>query len=315
MSDAISPILTNPLGSYGLSTSGMYGSYADPTMSLMGNNAYYGAYGNNGYMNGLGMMGYMNPEYIKQMYNTQFEIEKNQFTNANQMHELIQQAEVHHLSAHDRAIFQKALVDGDIQNHIRNLADVIREGNQNAIVSEYTKLKQNITTKYAKDILDSKNTSDVNSSIDNIISLLYGQILSTQNGGVAVDLRSDIKKYGESAFAHGFNKTFLGKKDYHDKYTEETLSYIYGTPIDNKQGKERMEKVGGLSARVTESLLSIPTGAAVGAGIGVMASFFAKILTLGHSPFAKGAWHLGRWGASLGMAGALIGDVFWQTTR
>ena len=314
MTGEISPILSNPLSTFGLGMGSQFGAYGDPTMSLMGG---YGSYGT-GYTNNMGMMGmmgFMNPEYIKQMYNTQFEIEKAQLNNSNQMHELIQQAEVQHLSVHDKAIFNKALVDGDVKNHIRNLADVIRAGDQNAICTQYDKLKQTIYTKYAEDIRNNKNTADVSSSVDNIISLLYGQILSTQNGGVPVDLRQDIKKYGESAIAHGFNKTFLGKEDYHDKYTEETLSYLYGTPIDNKGGKDRMQKVGGAGARVSEAVLAIPVGAAAGASAGVLASLFGKILTLGHTPFFKGAWHLGRWGASIGMAGALLGDIVWQATR
>lgn len=324
MSGEISPILSNPLGAFGLGVGSQLGTYGNPISSYM-----MGGYGSagTGYMNGLGMtgmtgmngmmgmMGMMDPEYIKKIYGTQFEIEKAQLENTNQMHTLIQQAEVEHLSTHDKAIFQKALVDGDVKNHIRNLADVIRSGDQNAICYQYDKLKQTIYTKYAADIRNSKNSADVSSSVDNIISLLYGQILSTQNGGIPVDLRNDIKKYGESAIAFGFNKAFLGKKGYHDKYTEETMSYCFGTRIDNKEGKDRMKNIGAGGARILEGMLSIPVGAAVGASAGVLLSLAGKVLTLGHTPFLKGAKYLGKWGASIGMAAALLGDIVWQSTR
>ena len=324
MYDAISPIEANALGSMAY---GGYGAYG------LGGYGAMSPYGIGGY----GMMGMMNPTFMAQMYKIQQDMEKAQLEHADTMHGLIQQSEVNHLSAHNRAIFQKALVDGDIQNHIRNLSDVIRAGDQDAICIEYDKLKNTIYTKYASEIDDGSNSANVKSSIDDIITLLYNQILTKQNGGEPVDLRNDIKKYGETAFSHGFNKTFMGKDGYHDNYSEETLSYLYGTRIDNKGGKDRMEKGGSYIARLTEAALSVPIGAAAGAGAGVGILGAGSILTgwlpkatnasgaprkgilgflsKGRVPFFKHVGKFGKVGASVGLAAGLVGDLIWQATR
>ena len=138
------------IGAFGLEPSGAYSDYS----SMMGMSPYgIGMMGMSPMM-GMGMMG-MSPafmgqmaEFQKQMAELQHQQEKSQLNHATDMHSLIQQAEVSQLSAHDRAIFEKAMVDGDVKEGIRTLANVIRTGDQDAICEQYDKLKMSIYTKY-----------------------------------------------------------------------------------------------------------------------------------------------------------------------
>ena len=317
MYDGLSAI--SGMYNYGMAgNSALSGMYGNPMMSMMGGI---------GSPYGMGMMGMMNPDYIKQMYNTQFEVEKAMLNNATQMHDLTTQAEVEHLSAHDRALFEKAMVDGDVQCGIRNLGDVIRTGDQDAICIEYDKLKQTIYTKYSDYFQNNGNKMNTKANVDNLISMIYGQVYTKQNGGVPVDLRTDIKKYGETAFMHGCNQTFLGKQDYHDNYSEETLSYLFGTRIDNKGGKDRMEKAGGYLARGAEGLAALGVGYAGGvAARSVVKAFAPKFLSNFGSKIVKNHsknWFVkqgqklsqfGTWG-KIGALAALTGDVVWQMSR
>lgn len=72
---------------------------------------------------------------------------------------------------------------------------------------------------------------------------------------------------------HGFNEKFFGKKDYHNKYTEETLSYLFGTRIDNKAGKDRMDKIGGGFGRVAEGATAWAAGYGAGLGLAAIGKF------------------------------------------
>lgn len=150
---------------------------------------------------------------------------------------------------------------------------------------------------------------DPKESINNIIEAMYTQIIS-KKVGETVSLRSDIKKYGETAFMHGFNEKFFGKKDYHNKYTEETLSYLFGTRIDNKAGKDRMDKIGGGFGRVAEGATAWAAGYGAGLGLAAIGKLWnpaglCKELGL------KGTHKLGKFMA----IAALAGDVLWQMSR
>ena len=330
MTGAYSAIGTNPIGSYGLDVGNGYGSYGDPMMTGMmpgmggmygGMSGMYGGmsspYGMGmaspygmGMMGGLGMMGMMSPQYIQQMGQAQQALlqlqqqnEVSQLNHATDMHKLIQNADVQNLSIHERTIFEKAMTDGDIKNGIRNLCDVIRTGDQDAICEEYDKLKQYIYTKYADYIESNGGKMDVQSSVNDLISLLYGQICSAQSGEIC-DLRTDIKNYGESPFAHGFNSCFLGNSGHNEKYTEETLSYLYGTRINDKGSKSRAQKFGRWTAKGTEFLGSAAVGAGVGAGI-----FAAGKAIAGNMPGKLKAWVLG------GAAAIGLVDTIWQLSR
>ena len=85
-------------------------------------------------------------------------------------------------------------------------------------------------TKHADYLKANSNRLNPSDSVNNVIENLYAQIITAKTGQVA-SLRNDIKQYGETAFNHGFNKNFFGKKDYHNNYSEETLSYLR----ENKQ--------------------------------------------------------------------------------
>lgn len=285
------------LGMYGLGTGGSYGSYYNPsTMNMMG-------------MGGMtGMMGMYNPTFMSQMTQAYQDIEKSQLKHAGAMHELLLENKTNAFKAEDMAMFKKAMEDANVNGQIVNLAEKIREGDADGICEEFDRLKIALYQKYNTELKANSNRLDPTESVHTIIENLYSQIISKKTGE-QVSLRSDIKKYGETAFMHGFNKDFFGKKDYHGKYTEETLSYLFGTRIDNKGGKDRMESIGGWVGKGAEGATAAVGGYAAGlgfAGLGAIesSSLRNKITLSGMHKFGKFA-----------ALAALAGDIFWQCTR
>ena len=264
----ISPY-TSGLGTYGLS--GFNGMYTmDPTMM-------YGM---------SGMMGMYNPTFMAQMsqaqlqmLQTQQEMEKQQLRHSGNMHDTLMDVKMQNMSGEERALFESLAQDGGIKSAIGNLADVIRTGNQDEICRQYDIVKQTIITKYSSYLKNNMSTMTPEETVRGVIEGLYSKYVSAQ-AGEAVTLQSDIRKYGESAFKHGFNKAIWGGDDYHGRYTEQTLSYITGTKIDNLSGKEKMHKRGEKVGKIVK-YGSLPLvgavlgrfggwkGAAIGAGIGV----------------------------------------------
>ena len=283
------------LGTYGLSSGGSFGSYGDPSMM--------------GLTGGMGMMGFYNPAFMGQMTQAYQNIEKSQLEHSSAMHELLKQNQVSAYKADDRALFQKSMEDASLNGLIVNLAEKIREGDADGICEEFDKLKLALYQKHNAYLRANSDRLDPKESINNIIEAMYTQIIS-KKVGETVSLRSDIKKYGETAFMHGFNEKFFGKKDYHNKYTEETLSYLFGTRIDNKAGKDRMDKIGGGFGRVAEGATAWAAG--YGAGLGLAA--IGKLWTpagLCKELGLKGTHKLGKFMA----IAALAGDVLWQMSR
>ena len=300
----------SPIGTYGLDMSGAYSSY-DPYMMSMGLGGMNGLTGMGGLstmspysMGSMGMMGGMyNPTFMSQMVQMQQDIEKNQLQHSSAMHSLLQQNQVNQLSDHERTVFESAMIDGDIDQGIRNLADAVHAGNQDAICMRYDDLKNMIYKKHGEYFRNNSGNMTSKQNVDNFISMLYSQKLSP-NAGEIVDLKTEIKQYGDSAFWHGFHKSFLDKKDYHKRYAEETLKYFFGDPIDNETGKKRIQKIGGICGNVAEGVAGVAGGAGGGAVVGGIIGAFFK------NPFtgAKIGMKLG------GLAGG-IGDIAWQITR
>ncbi len=300
---------------YGISSIDM-NPFANPMMSMMG--GYGGMYGMNGMspygyggMGMMGMMGMMNPQYIEQMAEVQKKIaeiqnqaEVQQMNHAVDNHELLVQSEIQNMSVHDRAFFQKAMVDGDINQGIKSLASVIRKGDSDAICEQYDKLKQNIYAKYGDEFIQNGIIGDERKVLD-YIEKLYNIIITKQNGGEIADLKNDIKVYGETSFGHGFNKAFFGSDDYHNKYTEEVADYIYGEGIDNKHGKDKMHSVGSFTGSTLRYGIAGLVGFGGGYGIG-------KILERTISKMPAGAG--GKYGKWLGALAGLIGAYVWQNT-
>lgn len=292
------------LGGFGLDPSGAFSDYS----SMMGMSPYGATMG----MSPYGMMG-MSPAFMgqmaemqKYMAEIQHQQQKSQLDHTQQMHSLIQQAEVNNLSAHDRAIFEKAMVDGDIKEGVRNLANVIRKGDQDAICEEYDKLKMSIYTKYSDYFQSADKNKNSFANVNNLIRTLYAQIVSAQTGQY-VDLENDINRYGETAFMHGFNKTFLGKKGHNEKYSEETVNYLFGTRINDKGSKDRTQKIGGWCARGAEGLSAGVAGYLGALGLAGITKFaFPSLATS-----LEGLHKFGKWGA----LAAIGADIFWQISR
>ena len=291
----------NGLGSFGLGAGGTYSSIGD--MSSMGM-AGYGMSGMGAMMGMPGMMGMYNPSFMGQMNKAYHEIEKQNLEHAGAMHKLMLQTQTQNYQADDQYLFQKSLEDGSVNTLIVNLADKIREGDADGICEEFDKLKSTLYTKHADYLKANSNRLNPSDSVNNVIENLYAQIITAKTGQVA-SLRNDIKQYGETAFNHGFNKNFFGKKDYHNNYSEETLSYLFGTRIDNKSGKDRMENIGGTVGRVAEAGTVAASGAAAGIGASILARLFSSKVTF------RGA----KWMAAIGAVGGLAADVLWQMSR
>ena len=299
----------NSLGTYGLGGTGMYGSYTDPMMM--------GAYSPYGMGMGMNMMG-MYPTYMKQMMEAQQDIEKMQLNHASDIHKIKLEHNTEEYKAHDRNIFEKAMVDVGVNGGIAKLAEKIKEGDQDGICEEFDKLKQTVYTKYRDYFNANKDNMNVNESVTNFVEVLYSKIRTAQTGH-EVSLRNDIEKYGESSFEHGFWKNLHGK-DYHQKYTEETLNHIYGTNIDNKEGKERMAKVGAKAESIAEYVASPFVGYAAGVGaattIAGLGKLFLPLPKAASSKFNFAAFKsFGKVAGTVGAIAALVGDIWWQNSR
>lgn len=296
----------NGLGSFGLGAGGTYSSIGD--MSSMGM-AGYGMNGMGAMMGMPGMMGMYNPSFMGQMNKAYQEIEKQNLEHAGAMHNLLLQTQTQNYRANDEYLFNKSLEDSAVQGGIMNLAEKVREGDADGICEEFDKLKSTLYTKHADYLKANSNRLNPSDSVNRVIEDLYAQIMTAKTGQVA-SLRNDIKQYGETAFNHGFNKNFFGKKDYHNNYSEETLSYLFGTRIDNKAGKDRMETFGGAAGRVAEGA----TAAGAGYGIGLAAAALAKVvnpLGICKNLGFKGTHSFGK----IGLMAALAGDILWQMSR
>lgn len=309
----------NGLGTLGL---GGASSYYDPTMMDMA--GAYSPYNSMGMMGayaspytGMGMMGMYNPTFMGQMNQAYQQMEVDQLNHAGAMHNLLLQNQTQAFTDQDRAIFEKAMVDAGVNKGVTNLAEMVRKGDADGICQTYDELKQTLYTKYSDYFKANANKLDPADSMANFIELLYSKIVSAQQGE-QVDLRSDVKRFGETAFEHGFWKNFHGS-DYHDKTSEEALSYMFGTPIDNKAGHERMEKYGATAEKVAE----VGTAAAVGAvAVPTMAkagkSVLSSIVSIGSKNAGESIAKLGTFNKKWAWAGAIglaIGDWLWQQSR
>ena len=281
------------LGMYGLPGGGTYSSYYNPAFMGFG---------------GMGMMG-MYPNYMKQMNQAYQDIEKQQLSHSGAMHDLLLENKTNAYKAEDSAMFRESMEDARLNGLVVNLAEKVREGDADGICEEFDKLKVALYQKHNAYLKANSNRLDPTESVNNIIEGMYAQIISKKTGE-QVSLRSDIKKYGESAFMHGFNDKFFGKKDYHNKYTEETLSYLFGTRIDNKGGKDRMEKIGGGVARAVEAGTAAAAGYGAGLGLAALGKVFNP-LGICKNLGLKGT---GRLAKGLALA-ALAGDIVWQMSR
>ena len=314
------------IGSYGgLGNAGLYGSYYDPSMlSLMGGYSGYGM--TNPMMGSMGMMGMYNPafmaqqtEMMKQYYSAQNEIQKMQLQSQTDLHAAKEQAQVDNAIAHDKAFFDTVMVNGDFQDLVREMYTGIRDGKMDYAAQKYFELKQAILNKYGSYFNESQGEINDRAKINDYISKLYAEYGAGFSGdGIKPDLKTDILKYGENAFQHGFNTTFMGNKNHTKSTAEETLYQMYGIPIEDKSSKELSHKAGSVAGHIGEA----GTAAVVGSALGALALGTAKLvgndigagkLTWNHN-FAKKCTNLPKWMKTFALF-AVAGDIFWQMTR
>lgn len=306
------------IGSYGgLGSAGLYGSYYDPSMmmSMMGG---YGSYGmtNPMMMGGMGMMGMYNPsfagytEMMKNMYSAQNEINKLQLQNATEMHAAKEEAQVYNAQVHDRTFFNTVAVNGDVQNGIREIYKGIHDGDMDYVAQKYYELKQVILNKYSDHFNNSLGGINDKENIDHYISTLYSEIAGGYNPGAPKpDLRNDILTYGESAFEHGMNTSFMGNSGHNKLSAEECLNQIYGTRINDEGSKQKAEWLGQKAGKAKE--LGLAAGAGVIGGLGIWG--LGRLTPIkAVSNLFKGKAKAAAWIGGLGLAAA---DWLWQASR
>lgn len=325
----------SPIGNFGLGSSGAYSSY-DPSMmmSMMSGygvmNPILGTFGGMG-----GGVPYMNPmmggganyytqymEAMKSIYKQQEEIEKQRLQSATEMHAMKEMAEYYNLSAHDQAFFSKAMLDGYIQQGIREMYDGIRKGNMDYVVQKFYELKQGILNKYSDHFASAEGGINSKENINNYIRILYSEIAGAYTPGAPKpDLINDIQAYGETPFWHGFNKTWLGNKGHNQLNAEEALNQMFGTGINDAGSKAKAEQIGGYVSRAGEVAAAGVAGSVAGAtALGVTKLFTPSFITkaipdaITTNGLVKWSTKFGTW-AKAGALALAVGDILWQMAR
>ena len=311
----ISGIGFSPLGTVGLDSTGTYASY-DPCMpSMIGLN--YGLGMNNSIfpMAGMGMMGSMygmyNPLYMTQL---QQQMESSQLQHANRMHSQVLTNEVNAHRHTDSALMNKMLTNGDIQQGIANLYNKVREGDQDGICSEFDKLKNYVYTTYRDEIAARGDKINPSVSATQYIEAIYSNMASAWAAdGQNHDLRSDIKRYGDSSTMNGFMSGF--RRGHHGRYVDETLNHCFGLEIDQKGAKDMRQQLGKGVGRTASALEKGAYGAVAGvAGAGILLGL-GKLFSFGKLPWLKTMGKLALPMAAIGTAAGIIGDICWQASK
>ena len=319
------------LGTYGLGSAGLYGSYDPTMMGMMGsfgsgmmNPMLMGGYGMG--MGALGMGSNYMDQYMELMKKYQEyaeKMEERKVEHSIEMHRKAQFAEVANLSAHDQAFFMKAVEDGDVQHGIREIHDAIRRGNMDYVTQKFFELKQEIYNKFSEYFRTSDGNINTDEKIKQYICILYSEIAGgyASSNGIKPDLKHDIEAYGETPLQHGFNKTFLNNKGHNQLNAEQALNQMFGTGINDEGSKAKAEKIGTYAARAAE----IGTAGAAGSLAGMtalgLAKFFAPDFLINRIPdtvatsnATKWATKYKTWGKGAGIA-AIALDILWQMTR
>ena len=173
-----------------LGVPGAYTDYSNYMMNPYMMNSYMSPYMNPYMMNGSSAammgMGYYNPsfygQWMREMNQLNAQMEKDKLAHTTDMHALTQQAEVQNMSIHDRTFFEKAMVDGDMAKDIRNLAEVVRSGDQDAICEEYDKIKRSVLTKYSDFFSTSQGRINVTDKVNDYICDIYSEYVKKWTG-------------------------------------------------------------------------------------------------------------------------------------
>ena len=328
MSDGISA-----LGTYGGLGTGAYNFY-DPAMMGMGSYGSYGSYGMmnpmmmGGYGMGMGIGGYGNymDQYMEmyKKYNEAMEkIEERRVEHGIKMHQKEQMAEVANLSAHDQAFFEKAVVDGDVQEGIREIHDAIRRGDMDNVTQKFFELKQEIYNKFNEYFRSTDGNINTDEKVKRYICILYSEIAGgyASSGGIKPDLKHDIAAYGETPWQHGFSKTYFGNSGHNQLNAEQALNQMFGTRINDEGSKKKAEMFGTWAARAAE----VGTAGVAGSVAGVTALGLGKFLTpsfatkwipdaIATNSVVKWGTKFKTWGKGAALATMAL-DILWQLGR
>ena len=327
MPDGISAI-----GTYGLGSAGLYGSYDPTMMSMMGSNfgmmnpMLMSGYGMGGGTVGVGGYENLMNQYMEMQkrYNEYAEkMEERKVEHGIQMHKKAQLAEVANLSAHDQAFFLKAVEDGEVQRGIREIHDNIRKGNIDYVVQKFFELKQEIYNKFSDYFQSSEGGINTDERVKQYICILYSEIAGgyASSNGIKPDLIHDIEKYGETPFQHGMNSAFLNNKGHNKLNAEQALHQMFGTGVNDAGSKKKAEMLGEYAGRAKEAALAGVLGTAGGFTALGLAKFFTPDFVTKRIPdaiatnnFSKWATKYKTWGKGAGL-GLMALDILWQMGR
>ena len=265
-----------PLGNIGLGSTGTYMSYDNYMPSMIGMNPMTAGmgYGMNNSIFGMGGMGYYNPMFMAQM---QQQVEASQIAHAGSMHTAVLNNELKAHRFSDSTLINKILTNGDIQQGVQNLHAKVLEGDQDGICAEFDKLKNYIFVTYKDELKSKGDKINPSTAVTQIIEVVYGNIISAQNGGKVADLRSDIKKHGDGAAMNGFMSGL--RSGHHERYVDETLNHCFGLEVDQRASKEFKRDFGNGIGRIVSTLEKGVYGAGAAAVITGVGTGLYKGLT------------------------------------
>lgn len=296
----------NPLGTLGLGAMGTYGSYDSYMPSMLG----MGGMGMNSSIFGMGGMGGMMsyyPQYMTQMQQAQNQMEIMQAQHAGNMHNVLLNNEVMAHRETDSALMSKSLTNGDVKAGIDRLYAKVVEGDQNGICEQFDLLKDAVIRTYSDEFKARGDKINIDQAATRRIEELYANIISAQTGKIH-NLETDIKRYGDNAFANGFLQGF--RKDHHSRYIDETLNHCFGLQIDQKGSKDFKQGIGYYLGLGANSLEKGALGAVGGFTLaGLVGGGGAKIF--GNS-FLKNFGKFGKWGAIAGGLAGVVGGLLWK---
>ena len=327
----LSGIGLDPMGYTGLGVPGQYSSSLDSYMPSMAayNPAFSGM--NMGMASGmLGMGGMMNPmfgmmgginnytEYLTKYQDAINQMELNRADHISAMHKKTQENEALALKNSRISYMSQHIALADEHQAIEHLYEVVKSGNQDAICKQFDATKDLIINKYRDELGANGDKTNIDQAAIGMIKNLYSQIISAKTGEIA-DLESDIKRFGDGHIANGFMKGF--RKGHHEKYVDETLCHCFGTTIDRKASKDRINgamKYTGYAGAAVEGLLA---GGVAGAALVVLGKGFTKKGSSFRPHFTGGkggSWfgRLGRGGKFALIAGlaAAVGNTIWKAS-
>lgn len=288
----------SPYLGYNLNTYPQFSNYMDYMNTNLGSMQMYG--------------NYMNPLLMFRMQN---EMQTESLINNNSLKQLYANSEVQNAKITNNSLVSKIMITGDLNHDMKNLYAKIKEGDLKNVCVQFDNLLDKIYNNYRSELEAFGPDKNPRDTATYVIEELYEKIIKEEYGE-DVNLRSDIKKYGENALKNGFNQ---GLRSGHSTYdVDETYNHCFGMGIDNKRAKNAANfggKVLGRSVSAVEKgILGAGAGTAITAtGLGLTSLGCKAIKGNGFNVF-RGKGRLYSVAAFAGAVAGMLGDIIWKST-